>query len=516
MPSAPNVDRRTTQVDLVAEGDIVTSRVDHRTPPADMLVEGEVGTSRLSVIDVPNEPGLIEQLQVALDQCPLVSDASIVDVTGYLGMPEWELTYVDRTDVLDRKIQEVIIRSVRWPSVMQALIVNSAVVTANECRLTVRTDRRSGALAESFVRNETFYLNRLKANVKDGNSFYRVPLIEARQFSLRGVHGKDVDTVIHAALLWANESPARYVPWWEYTPLPSHPNADPTCLEHMEAVLRFVEGSKCIVGPRRSPTSLTYGARIVVMHPPFTPPVVELKVHAATVFERDNYPPIIGDAPPAAPIVDDAPPARRDLRCVRSHSPAGRWLNEEGDDQPFIDDGGAGGSSTTQQSPTEDLPIRTTRDPRSELVESGGGGRGHTATAVLMDAVVGGGGSVGATPNSIGNIVSGVGLPTTDGIPVWVCDRLGNASDRVTGWYGTLRGHGCDEAAIMGVVLLSQYSPEGYQSAQVIVEYVDGIAWDRPLIDNPSGLVWSRVLACFHRMRPEGAQFSGMVGDGGR
>ena len=375
MPSAPNVAPRTTQVDLVPAGrDIVTSRVDHRTPHADMLVEGDVGTSRLSVIDVPNVPELIEQLQAALGQCPLVSDATIVDVTDYLGLAEHELTYIERTDVLDRKIQEVIVRSDRWTSVMQALIANSAVVTANDCRLTVRTDRRGGALTDSFVRSETHYLNRLTANVKHGNSFYRVPLIEARQFSLRGVHGKDVDTVIHAALLWANESPARYVPWWKYKPLSSHPVANRTCLEHMEAVLRFVEKSTCIVGPRRSPTSLTHGASVVVMHPPFTRPVVVLKVHAATVFERDNYPPIIGDAPPAAPIVDDAPPARRDLRCVRSHSPAGRWLNEEGDDQPFIDDGGAGGSSTTQQSPTEDLPIRTTRDPRSELVESGGGG----------------------------------------------------------------------------------------------------------------------------------------------
>ena len=135
MPSAPNVDHRTTQVDLVVEGDIVTSR--------------------LSIIDVPNVPDLIEEIQAAIDQCPLVADAAIVDVTDYLELSEQELTYIERTDVLDRKIQEVIVRSDRWTSVMQALIANSAVVTANECRLTVRTDRRGGAFADSFVRSET-------------------------------------------------------------------------------------------------------------------------------------------------------------------------------------------------------------------------------------------------------------------------------------------------------------------------------------------------------------------------
>ena len=112
---------------------------------------------------------------------------------------------------------------------------------------------------------------------------------------------------------------------------------------------------------------------------------------------------------------------------------------------------------------------------------------------------------------SLGGIVSDVGTPSTGVGIEWVVDCRGDPSESITQWYNTLRGHGCDEASVMGVVALAHYNPGAYQAARTVVDKFNRLAAEVPPIENPSAKRWDMVLAQFHRFRPEGARFAGMA-----
>ena len=497
----------------------------HSIPQAGWCDEGVIRTSRLAIIDAPNESGVIEKIQAAMERYPEVADASIVEVDGYMTLADHEVLDIERNDMSDEEKQQVIIGDPLWPGLMQALIEDSAgVVAAYGCPLIVRTDSNRGVLAFSLVRSEVHFLGRLGVNVTDGNTAYRRPLIDAKQFSLMDINDQDIDATIDDAMVWATSGMGYGRPWWEYIPLPSHPTVDRTCQRHVEATVAFVENSVCMVGPRQSSPN---GASAVFIHPPYTKPTVELKVQSAGTFQRG------GDM--LSPIVDTAQPDRRDRQHTRSPSAATRWLNGY-DEQPYrweddddalsgidgADDRTIGDELSTMamadahsfidaadDRTTEDAQsfidgaddswsTVTTHDPRSELVDSGGGGQGHAY--------------VGMAPGSLGNIVAGVGPPANDGLPEWVVDCRGDRSESITLWHNSLRGHGCDEASVMGFVALAQYNPDAYRAARDVVDAFNRRAVEVPPIDNPSGKLWNTVLGWFHYLRPEGRQHAGMTG----
>ena len=488
--------------------------------------EGVIRTSRLAIIDAPNESGVIRKIQAAMERYPEVADASIVEVDDHMTLADHVVLDIERNDMAVEEKQQVIIGDPLWPGLMQALIEDSAgVVAAHGCPLNVRTDSNHGVLAESLVASEVHFLGRLGVNITDGTSAYRRPLIDARQFSLMGINDDAIiDTIIDDAMSWATLGMGYGRPWFEYIPLPSHPTVDGTCQRHVEAAFAFAENSVCMVGPRQPPPN---SASASFIHPPHWQPMVELKVQYAGTFQRG------GDM--LSPIVDTAQPDRRDRQHTRSPSAASLWLDGY-DEQPYrwdddddalsgiaeADDrtigeflstmamaGAHSSIDAADDRTTEDAQsfidgaddsrsTVTTQDPRSELVDAGGGGQGH-ATA-------------GMEPVPLGHTVAGVGPPANDGLPEWVVDCRGDRSESITLWYNSLRGHGCDEASVMGFVALAQYNPDAYRAARDVVDAFNRRAVEVPPIDNPSGKLWNMVLGWFHRLRPEGKQHAGMAG----
>ena len=94
-----------------------------------------------------------------------------------------------------------------------------------------------------------------------------------------------------------------------------------------------------------------------------------------------------------------------------------------------------------------------------------------------------------------------------------MCCPHGGRAPTVEYWRETLENKfGCDEASIMGLVLLSQVSPQGYEEANSIIGKLIKAVSDDRAIRKPSAFVAQSTENARRMMKPSGSQFAGMGG----
>ena len=81
-------------------------------------------------------------------------------------------------------------------------------------------------------------------------------------------------------------------------------------------------------------------------------------------------------------------------------------------------------------------------------------------------------------------------------------------------WYDTLAdSFGCDESFIMGVILLSKYSPAGYEAANAIIGKMVKARNDGRSIPKPSAYLSTSVERARRKLNPEGGElYAGLGG----
>ena len=129
------------------------------TMPSRPNVTRGAGTLRLAILSVPSTPIAIRKIADAINRSSTMTDATMVDLSENLQLPEEALAYIHGKSVTDPGVQEIIVGSDRWPGMMEALISDSTVVTIRGCRVIIRTDCHSGVLSDSACRNEAAILN---------------------------------------------------------------------------------------------------------------------------------------------------------------------------------------------------------------------------------------------------------------------------------------------------------------------------------------------------------------------